>query len=77
MTKNNNTELHVYSQQKYSHLANEHWSDRCASRNTGVQNSKKSKQKQYGDEVGRFDGQFTDGLCTAAAIGKLLKIAHV
>ena len=28
-----------------------------------------SKSKQYGDEVGRLGGLFTDGLCTAAAIG--------
>ncbi|CDQ69155.1 unnamed protein product [Oncorhynchus mykiss] len=31
--------------------------------------SKKVNKKQYGDEVGRLDGLFTDGLCTAAAIG--------
>jgi hypothetical protein len=31
------------------------------------------KQKQIWDEVGSWlDGLFTDGLCTAAAIGKLL-----
>ena len=32
----------------------------------------KSKLKQYWDEVGRLDRLYTDGLCTAAAIGKLL-----
>ena len=33
----------------------------------------KNKLKQYGDEVGRLDGLFTDGRCTAAAIGKAAK----
>jgi hypothetical protein len=32
------------------------------------------KEKKYGDEVvGWMDGLFTDGLCTAAVIGKLLR----
>jgi hypothetical protein len=36
--------------------------------------AKEQKNKnKYGDEVGSWlDGLFTDGLCTAAAIGKLL-----
>ena len=42
----------------------------CASRNTIVQKSRKTNIR---DEVGSWlDGLFTDGLCTAAAIGKLL-----
>ena len=41
---------------------------------TGVQKSRKvNKYKQYGDEVGKLGGLFTDGLCTAAAIGQLLR----
>ena len=33
----------------------------------------KEQKTKYGDEVGSWlDGQFTDRLCTAAAIGKLL-----
>ena len=37
---------------------------------TGVQKSRKvNKIKQYGDEVGRLDGLFKDGLCTATVIG--------
>jgi hypothetical protein len=43
--------------------------------NTGVQKSRKNYNNKniYGDEVGSWlDGLFTDGLCTAAAIGKLL-----
>ena len=44
------------------------WS--CAGRDTGVQKSRKvNKYKKYGDEVGKLGGLFTDGLCTAAAIG--------
>jgi hypothetical protein len=46
------------------------WS--CAGRDTGVQKSRKvNKEKQYGDEVGKLGGLFTDGLCTAAASDEL------
>ena len=45
----------------------------CADRNTDVQKSRKGKLKQYRDEVVRLGGLFTDGLCTAAAIGQLLR----
>ena len=44
------------------------WS--CTGRDIGVHKSRKvNKIKQYGDEVGRLGGLFTDGLHTAAAIG--------
>ena len=44
------------------------WS--CTGRDTGVQKSRKvNKYKQYGDELGKLGGLFTDRLCTAAAIG--------
>ena len=39
-----------------------------------MQKSRKvNKIKQYGDDVVRLGGLFTDRLCTAAAIGKLLR----
>ena len=48
------------------------WS--CTGRDTGVQKSRKvNKYKKYGDEVGKLGGLFTNGLCTAAAIGQLLR----
>ena len=50
---------------QYSNL---HWSDRCADEDVQVLVCKRA-----GDEVGSWlDGLFTDGLCTAEAIGKLL-----
>ena len=39
------------------------WS--CTGRDIGVQKSRKvNKYKQYGDEVGKLGGLFTDRLCT-------------
>ena len=41
------------------------WS--CAGRDTGVQKSRKvNKCKQYGDEVGKLGGLFTDALSSCS-----------
>ena len=50
------------------------WSCTGTGRDTGVQKSRKvNKYKEQGDEVDKLGGLFIDGLCTAAAIGQLLR----